>query len=68
MDANTILIAITLAVSGWTLTEVINLKVRVGIMRQKISDLPCEGCDSKKNRQKLNYEQRSTQLPGPVRA
>lgn len=45
MDANNILQVITLGVVGWTLKEVICLKVSVAALKQRVKDLPCSICD-----------------------
>jgi hypothetical protein len=44
LDAVNILQMISLAVTGWVLVAVIQLKTDVAAIRQKLKDLPCEDC------------------------
>ena len=41
LDAANVLLVILLAISGWTLAEVVRLGKDVSAMRQKVRDLPC---------------------------
>jgi len=50
IDANTILQTICLAISGWVLLCVIDIKTSMAAMKQQIKDLPC------KNNKKINCE------------
>jgi hypothetical protein len=45
IDASSILQMITLAVVGWVLLELIDLKTKVAALSQKINDLPCDVCN-----------------------
>jgi hypothetical protein len=54
MDANLILQAVTLSVTGWVLLEVISMKVKFSAMSQKIKDLPCSSCGKKHT--EFNYD------------
>jgi hypothetical protein len=47
MDAANVLQIITLGVSGWTLLEVIRIGRAVERHDQKLTDLPCDDCESK---------------------
>ena len=49
MDAANILQLITLAISGWTLKEVIRIGRAIERHDQKLSDLPCGDCEPKNN-------------------
>jgi hypothetical protein len=46
-DASQILQVITLAISGWTLLEVIRLGRTIERHDQKLEDLPCGDCKPK---------------------
>jgi len=43
-DAANLLQVITLALSGWTLREVVQQGKVIAAMRQKLKDLPCGKC------------------------
>ena len=46
-DASNVLQGIVVAVSGWTLLEVIRQGKKLERLDQKIQDLPCDGCEDK---------------------
>ena len=48
MSATEILQGITLAVSGWSLIELIKLKELIARHDQALTDLPCGKCEYKK--------------------
>lgn len=50
LTGDTVLIAICIAISGWTLLAVIDLKSEMAAVIQRLRDLPCNGskCPDKK--------------------
>jgi hypothetical protein len=56
IDPTAILQTITLAVSGWTLLEVIRMGRKIERHDQKLSDLPCNNCPFPKPQSKQSYE------------